>query len=187
MKRLVLALATVGLLGGCSLFDRRPPPDHADRRPAHPGARRPRRRSRPTRRSPTIPVSVPPARPPTRIGRSRAATPPSRWAMSRSAIRRRGRGASASATATASAPGSSPSRWSAAGRVYTIDTKARVRAFDLQTGAQVWEHQLRGENSPSRGAVRRRRHLRQRPGLCDQRRRRCGRARRGDRQPASGW
>lgn len=37
----------------------------------------------------------------------------------------------------------------AGGRVYTIDTLARVRAFDLQSGAQVWEHQVRGEGSPS--------------------------------------
>ena len=34
------------------------------------------------------------------------------------------------------------------GRVYTIDTMARVRAFDIRTGAQIWEHQVRGENSP---------------------------------------
>ena len=35
------------------------------------------------------------------------------------------------------------------GRVYTIDVKARVRAFNAATGALVWEHQVRGENSPS--------------------------------------
>jgi len=35
------------------------------------------------------------------------------------------------------------------GRVYTIDVKARVRAFNAQTGALVWEHQVRGENSPN--------------------------------------
>ena len=34
------------------------------------------------------------------------------------------------------------------GRVYTIDTMARVRAFSADTGAQIWEHQVRGENSP---------------------------------------
>ena len=34
------------------------------------------------------------------------------------------------------------------GRVYTIDTQARVRAFDAQTGGQIWEHQVRAENSP---------------------------------------
>lgn len=37
----------------------------------------------------------------------------------------------------------------AAGRVYTIDTRAMVRAFDAQTGATVWERQVRGQNSPS--------------------------------------
>src|SRR5882672_4787539 len=30
------------------------------------------------------------------------------------------------------------------GRIYTIDTDARVRAFNAQTGAMVWEHQVRG-------------------------------------------
>ncbi len=34
------------------------------------------------------------------------------------------------------------------GRVYTIDTRAVVRAFNADTGAQVWERQVRGENSP---------------------------------------
>jgi len=35
------------------------------------------------------------------------------------------------------------------GRVYTIDTASRVRAFNADTGALVWERQVRGENSPS--------------------------------------
>ena len=35
------------------------------------------------------------------------------------------------------------------GRVYTIDTLARVRAFSADSGAQVWERQVRGENSPT--------------------------------------
>ena len=35
------------------------------------------------------------------------------------------------------------------GRVYTIDTLARVRAHNVQTGALIWEHQVRGENSPT--------------------------------------
>ncbi|WP_129791604.1 PQQ-binding-like beta-propeller repeat protein [Sphingosinicella sp. CPCC 101087] len=34
------------------------------------------------------------------------------------------------------------------GRVYTIDTRATVRAFDADTGAQLWSRQVRGENSP---------------------------------------
>lgn len=35
------------------------------------------------------------------------------------------------------------------GRIYTIDTDARVRAFNAQTGAMVWEHQVRSPTSPS--------------------------------------
>ena len=34
------------------------------------------------------------------------------------------------------------------GRVYTIDTTATVRAFNANTGQQLWAHQIRGENSP---------------------------------------
>ena len=34
------------------------------------------------------------------------------------------------------------------GRVYTIDTLARVRAFNLQDGREIWMHQVRGEGSP---------------------------------------
>ena len=37
----------------------------------------------------------------------------------------------------------------AGGRVYAIDTRATVRAFDAATGGQVWSRQVRGENSPS--------------------------------------
>ncbi|MBX3560185.1 MAG: PQQ-binding-like beta-propeller repeat protein [Sphingomonas sp.] len=36
----------------------------------------------------------------------------------------------------------------AGGRVYTIDTRATVRAFNADTGAVIWERQVRGENSP---------------------------------------
>jgi outer membrane protein assembly factor BamB len=35
------------------------------------------------------------------------------------------------------------------GRVYTIDTRATVRAFRADTGAPIWSRQVRGENSPS--------------------------------------
>lgn len=35
------------------------------------------------------------------------------------------------------------------GRVYTIDTRATVRAFNADTGAVIWERQVRGEGSPS--------------------------------------
>ena len=35
------------------------------------------------------------------------------------------------------------------GRVYTIDTRATVRAFNAETGALVWSTQVRGQNSPA--------------------------------------
>lgn len=35
------------------------------------------------------------------------------------------------------------------GRVYTIDTRATVRAFRADNGEQVWATQVRGENSPA--------------------------------------
>jgi outer membrane protein assembly factor BamB len=35
------------------------------------------------------------------------------------------------------------------GRVYTIDTLARVRAFNIQTGAEIWTRQVRSEASPT--------------------------------------
>jgi len=35
------------------------------------------------------------------------------------------------------------------GRVYTIDTMAHVRAFNIETGAMIWDHQVRGEHSPN--------------------------------------
>jgi outer membrane protein assembly factor BamB len=35
------------------------------------------------------------------------------------------------------------------GRVYTIDTRATVRAFDAGSGAEIWSTQVRGENSPT--------------------------------------
>lgn len=35
------------------------------------------------------------------------------------------------------------------GRVYTIDTMARVRAFNLENGQEVWMHQVRSETSPN--------------------------------------
>jgi outer membrane protein assembly factor BamB len=35
------------------------------------------------------------------------------------------------------------------GRVYTVDTLGRVRAFDIQTGRELWMHQVRSESSPA--------------------------------------
>ena len=37
----------------------------------------------------------------------------------------------------------------AEGRVYTIDSRATVRAFSADTGAQIWSTQVRGERSPT--------------------------------------
>ena len=37
----------------------------------------------------------------------------------------------------------------AEGRIYTIDTRATVRAFNADTGSQLWSTQVRGENSPN--------------------------------------
>ncbi|HEY5712436.1 MAG TPA: PQQ-binding-like beta-propeller repeat protein [Allosphingosinicella sp.] len=34
------------------------------------------------------------------------------------------------------------------GRIYTIDTMAHVRAFSIETGAMIWDHQIRSETSP---------------------------------------
>lgn len=34
------------------------------------------------------------------------------------------------------------------GKVFTIDTRATVRAFSADTGGQIWERQVRGENAP---------------------------------------
>ena len=147
MKRLVLALCLVSLLGGCSLFNR-------DQRSTTPtvGQRIPvlatEAQIEPDPLLAAIPVTVPPP----------AANDD--WAQP---------GGNASKSMGHVALGEAPARaWSVsigagnsfrtrlvaepvvgAGRVYTIDTNARVRAFDLQTGATVWEHQLRGENSPS--------------------------------------
>ena len=45
------------------------------------------------------------------------------------------------------------------GRVYTIDTLARVRAFNVETGAEIWDAPGARREQPDRGPVRRRRHL----------------------------
>ena len=122
-----------------------------------------------------------------RLGAARRQCRPSRWAMSRSATTPRqawsvsiGNGNSFR-TRLVSEP------VVADGRVYTIDTLARVRAFNVETGAEIWDAPGARREQPARGPVRRRRHLRRRPHLRDQRRRRRRRARRRDRQPASGW
>jgi len=147
MKRIVTAFVLAGLLGGCSLLDR-------DSRPTTPtvGNREPvlGRESR-IEADPllaAIPVTVP------------APIANTDWAQP---------GGNASKSMGHVAFGDAPSRaWSvsigngnsfrtrlvaepvvADGRVYTIDTLARVRAFNVETGAMLWEHQVRGENSPN--------------------------------------
>ena len=140
-------------------------------------------RSRSIRRSPASPVDSAAGRRPMRNGPSPAAMPPSRWAISRSAPRSAWPGGSASARAAATGP----ARRRAGGRRAAGSTRstrrAVVRAFSPENGA----HRLAGagsrpETRPKRGPVRRRRQLRQWPGLRDQRRRRRGGARRDDRR-----
>ncbi len=158
MKRLVLALAAVSLLGGCGILggrDRPTTPTVGQRIPvlgtesqvevdpllADVAGHRSRRRS------------------PTPIGRSPAATPPSRWAMSRSAMRR------AQAWSVSIGAGNSNRTRLVAepvvadGRVYTIDTLARVRAFNAETGAHDLGAPGARREQPERDPVRRRRQL----------------------------
>ena len=147
MKPIVIALTMVTLLGGCGILER-------GRRPTTPtvGQRIPvLATATEIEADPllaAIPVTVP------------APTANGDWAQP---------GGNASKSMGHVALGEAPARaWSvsigngnsfrtrlvaepvvAQGRVYTIDTLARVRAFDIQTGAQVWEHQVRGPNSPN--------------------------------------
>jgi len=147
MKRFVVALMAVGLLGGCGIFDRgRGPttPTVGERIAvlgtegqveADPGIA-------------DVPVTVP------------APVVNSDWAQS---------GGNASKSMGHVALGDSIRQvWSASigsgtsatarlasepvvadGRVYTIDTRATVRAFDADTGSVIWSTQVRGQNSPS--------------------------------------
>ena len=146
MKRFILAVALVSLLGGCGLFDRRrsTTPTVGTRVPVL--ATEAQIEADPLLAA--IPVAVP------------AAAANADWPQP---------GGNESKSMGHVTLGDAPARaWSvsigngnsfrtrlvaepvvAGGRVFTIDTASRVRAFDLQTGAQVWEHQVRGENSPS--------------------------------------
>src|SRR4051812_30974744 len=146
MKRFVFALVTIGLLGGCSIM-------RGHHRPTTPtvGQRIPvlgtdaNVEADPTLAD--VPVTIPgptvnpdwpqPGGNPSKsIGHvGLGPTPTQAWSVS-------------------IGDGDSPAARLAAepvvadGRVYTIDTMARVRAFAADTGAQIWEHQVRGENSP---------------------------------------
>jgi outer membrane protein assembly factor BamB len=145
MKRFVLAVAATSLLGGCSIL-------HGHHRPTTPtvGQRIPvlgtdtNIEADPTLAD--VPVTIPgpvanadwpqPGGNPSKsIGHVAFGPTPARaWSVS-------------------IGTGDSPAGRLAAepvvadGRVYTIDTMARVRAFAADTGAQVWEHQVRGEHS----------------------------------------
>ena len=147
MKRIGLALAAIGLLGGCSILK-------GSERPTTPtvGARVPVLSRdagvEPDPQLADVPVAVP----------GPVANPD--WPQP---------GGNVSKTMIHVTLGDSPRRlWSASigsgnsfrtrlvsepmvagGRVYTIDTMARVRAFNADTGAQLWTHELRGENVAS--------------------------------------
>ena len=147
MKRFVAALACLSLLAGCGVLGR-------NRRPATPtvGQRIPVLGSEGTVEADpllaAIPVTVP------------APVANTDWAQS---------GGNASKSMGHVALSDSPQQvWSvsigdgnsfrtrlvsepvvADGRVYTIDTLARVRAFNIQNGQEIWMHQVRGENSPA--------------------------------------
>lgn len=146
MKRIVAALACFSLLAGCGVLG-------GNRRPTTPtvGQRIPVLGTEGTVEADpllaAIPVTVPPA----------AAN--TDWAQS---------GGNAAKAMGHVALGDAPRQvWSvsigagnsfrtrlvsepvvADGRVYTIDTLARVRAFNLENGQEIWSHQVRGENSP---------------------------------------
>ncbi|HYI49590.1 MAG TPA: PQQ-binding-like beta-propeller repeat protein [Allosphingosinicella sp.] len=147
MKRIVLALSAVSLLSACGVFggrDRPVTPTSGTRQPAF--SREGQVEADPLLAA--IPVTVP------------APTANTDWAQP---------GGNLSKTMYHVALGDAPRQaWSvsigngnsfrtrlvaepvvADGRVYTIDTLARVRAFSLETGAELWMHQVRAENSPS--------------------------------------
>lgn len=147
MKRIVAALVCVTLLAGCGVLGR-------NRRPTTPtvGQRIPVLGTEGTVEADpllaAIPVTVP------------AATANTDWSQS---------GGNASKSMGHVALGDAPQQvWSvsigngnsfrtrlvsepvaADGRVYTVDTEGRVRAFNIQNGQEIWMHQVRGENSPS--------------------------------------
>ncbi len=146
MKRLLLATAAISLLGGCSVFGGNGPPT-----------------------TPTVGQRIPV------LGRDTAIEPDPTLAdvavtfpgpvvnadwpqpggnASKSSIHVGLADSPARAWSVSIGQGDSPAGRLAAepmiadGRVYTVDTQARVRAFDVATGGQIWEHQVRGENSP---------------------------------------
>ncbi len=147
MKRLVLALTALSLLGGCGLLSGR-------QRPTTPTVGQ--RISVLGRESQVevdpllagVPVTVPGP-----VANSEWGQPGGNAAKSMTHV---ALGNAATRAWSVSIGGGNSSRTRlvaepvvADGRVYTIDTLARVRAFSADTGAMIWEHQVRGENSPS--------------------------------------
>jgi outer membrane protein assembly factor BamB len=146
MKRLVLAIAAISLLGGCSILN-------GDRRPTTPtvGQRIPVLGTDTTiEADPTladVAVTVPgPV--------LNADWPQPGGNAAKSSIHVALADAPAQAWSVSIGNGDSQAGRLAGepmvadGRVYTIDTQARVRAFDVNNGSVIWEHQVRGENSP---------------------------------------
>ena len=147
MKRFVLALAAVSLLGGCGILRGH----HGPTTPTV-GQRIPvlaaEGRVEPDPLLAEVAVTVPPP----------VANPD--WAQpGGNASKSMGHVAMADAPAQAwsvaiGAGNSSRTRLVAEpvvadGRIYTIDTNARVRAFNIADRRdEIWEHQVRGENSP---------------------------------------
>jgi outer membrane protein assembly factor BamB len=147
MKRIVAAMVCVTLLAGCGVIGRR-------RGPTTPtvGQRIPVLGTEGTVEADpllaAIPVTIP------------AATANTDWSQS---------GGNASKSMGHVALGDAPQQvWSvsigsgnsfrtrlvsepvaADGRVFTVDTEGRVRAFNIQNGQEIWSHQVRGEHSPS--------------------------------------
>ena len=182
MKRIVARSGRDQPAGRLRRLRRPRPADHADRRPAHPGARHAKARSRSIRRSPTC-------RSPCR-GRSLNTD----WAQpggnavqvdgpcrarrhARPGLERQHR-----QRQQLPQPAWPPSRWSPTAASTRSTRWRRVRAFNADTGAPDLGAAGARREQPERDPVRRRRQLRRRPHLRDQRRRRRRRARRRDRR-----
>ncbi|MDP8912785.1 MAG: PQQ-binding-like beta-propeller repeat protein [Pseudomonadota bacterium] len=149
MKRVVIALAAMSLLGGCGVFKSSKPktPTIGERIPVLSAESR---------------IEVDPA-----LADVAITLPPAQanadWAQpGGNASKSMGHlalGTSLSRAWTADIGEGSQSRARLAsapvvanGRVYTIDTQAVVRAFDARTGAQVWAHEV-GDPKDRRGGI----------------------------------
>jgi outer membrane protein assembly factor BamB len=146
MKRIVTAVVASSLLTGCGIFGGSGP-----RTPTIGNRQAVLNTETPIAADPALaatPVTVPepvanadwpqpggnPAHSMTHVGF--AASPTRRWSVSIG----RGSGPRARLAAEPVVAG---------GRVYTIDTRSTVRAFDANTGARIWERDVRGEQATS--------------------------------------